>query len=205
MSADGKKVSLYVFFADDGLGTDDKLVLAAQRYTGRPQTLTVVRTERGKPYFDNCSLIHVSPSHSGKYFVCAIADFPVGVDVQIHTGLREEPPEEMAVRLNRIAKRYFSPEEAAFIRDDTCDRFFALWTARESYVKYTGQGIDGVFESLCVLPAGTGSIPKTEKPDQIAKWRALGVAFRQVRLAPDYTLCVCAQEDFSLEITWLAK
>ena len=49
MSADGKKVSLYVFFADDGLGTDDKLVLAAQRYTGRPQTLTVVRTERGEP------------------------------------------------------------------------------------------------------------------------------------------------------------
>lgn len=202
MSSDGKRVALYVFRADDGLGTDDKLKLAAEKYTGRPQTLTVARTEKGKPYFSNCPQIHVSPSHSGDYFICAVADFPVGADVQIHSGLRKETKEEMAVRLNRIAKRFFSPEEAAFLREDPCERFFALWTARESYVKYTGQGIDGSFESLCVLPEGE-PIPMTEKPDQIARWRALGVAFRQLRLAPNHTLCVCAREDFSLEIIWL--
>ena len=211
MSADRKRVFLYIFSADDGVSTDDRLRIAARRYIAaagaaiNPELheLVVARTPRGKPYFSDCPRIHISVSHSGDYLLCAVADFPVGVDIQIHTGPRDETPEEAAVRLRRIAKRYFTPGEAAFIQTDTCDRFFRLWTARESYVKYTGQGIDDSFADCCVLPDGSPTLPMNHKQDGFVGWRALEVAFRQMRLAEAYTICVCAQEDFFPEIIWM--
>lgn len=211
MSADRKRVFLYVFSANDGISTDDKMRIAARKYlvsvgaVMKPviDEMVVARTERGKPYFINHPNIHVSPSHSGDYFVCAVAGFPVGADIQAHTGLRNETLEEASARLRRIARRYFTPGEAEFLRVDTSDRFFALWTARESYVKYTGQGIDETFEKICVLPNGEQTLPMAPIHGGIVGWRALEVAFCQVRLAAAYTICVCAREDFSLEVIWL--
>ena len=208
MNTARKRVFLYIFSANDGISTDNKLQIAARRYiaaagvVSKPMLheLVVTRTQRGKPYFSNYPQIHISPSHSGDYFLCAVADFPVGADIQIHTGLRDESPEEADARLCRIAKRYFTPKEAAFIQTNTCDRFFRLWTARESYVKYTGQGIDDSFVEHCVLPDGTITLPMGHNQNGSSRWRALGVSFCQMQLAEGYTICVCAQEDFGLEI-----
>ena len=211
MNADRKRVFLYISSANDGISTDDKLRIAARRYIATAgvvvkqvhHELLVTRTQRGKPYFPDCPQIHISPSHSGDYFLCAVADFPVGADIQIHDGLPDEMPEDAEIRLHRIAKRYFTPGEAAFIQTDTGERFFRLWTARESYVKYTGQGIDETFEKICVLPNGEQTLPMAPIHGGIVGWRALEVAFCQVRLAAAYTICVCAREDFSLEVIWL--
>ena len=205
MSNAGQRVYLYIFDANDGVATEEKLRSAARRFlSSRGETaeeLTIARTERGKPYFADYPRLYGSPSHSGDYCVCAMADFPVGADIQIHSRLRSETPEEAAVRLKRIARRYFSPAEAEFVETDTCDRFFRLWTARESYVKLTGQGIDGDFAEHCVLPEGVGAIPAGDG----AGWQALGAVFRQMRLPGPYTVCVCARKDFSLEVIRLTE
>ena len=212
MSAEKQRVFLYVLDADDGVSTEEKLHLVARRYAADTagawsagDTQLIARTQRGKPYFPHCPQVHVSPSHSGAYFVCAVAGFPVGADVQQHTRLRQETPEETAHRLRRIAHRYFTPGEADFLQTDTCRRFFMLWTARESYVKYTGQGIDGSFESLCVLPEDAGAVASALESGGIAGWRALDACFRQTQLAPSYTLCVCAGRDFSLQVVYLTE
>ena len=205
MSFDSRRVVLYVMDANDGCSTDEKLRITARKYLSAEsvtEQTEVARTERGKPYFPHLPKLHCSPSHSGDYFICAMADFPVGADIQIHKGLRDESPEEAAARLKRIAKRYFSPAEAEFLQTDTCDRFFRLWTARESYVKLTGQGIDGSFAEYCVLPADADDLP-TMEAGGIAKWRALDGSFCQMRLSEGFTLCICAREDFSLEVVWL--
>ena len=203
MSCGSRRITLYVMDANDGTGTDEKLLFAARKYLPAERVTEIARTERGKPYFPQLPRLHCSPSHSGDYFVCALADIPVGADVQIHKGLRDETPQETAARLLRIAKRYFSPAEAEFLQIDTYDRFFRLWTARESYVKLTGQGIDGSFAEHCVLPHGVDALPQME--GGTARWRALDATFWQMQLPDSYTLCLCAWEDFSLEVVWLTE
>ena len=204
MSCGGRRITLYVMDANDGADTDEKLRIAARMHLPAERVTEIARTEQGKPYFPQLPRLHCSPSHSGDYFVCALADIPVGADVQIHQGLRDETPQEAAARLLRIAKRYFSPAEAEFLQTDTCDRFFRLWTARESYVKLTGQGIDGSFAEHCVLPDGTDALPFMED-GKIAQWWALDASFHQAQLQDGYTVCICAREDFSLEVVWLTK
>ncbi len=117
---------------------------------------TVARTAQGKPYFVNQPDLFFSISHSGPFWACAMAGIPVGLDLQKHSIRGQESREEAAARYSRMAARFFHPAEAAYVQDpvskDCFRRFFRIWTARESYVKYTGQGIDKKFGQLCVIP-----------------------------------------------------
>jgi hypothetical protein len=67
-------------------------------------------------------------SHSANYVVCAIADSPVGIDI------------EGGRKVNRsVAKRYFTEEEIESIHSD--EDFFKIWTFKEALGKYTGEGL----------------------------------------------------------------
>lgn len=127
----------------------------AARYLGasadRYGELTVARTERGKPYFENCGEIHFSISHSGDLFACAFAPFPIGLDIQEHVKRRGETDTEAAERCLKIAKRFFHPDEVDALERDTVSAFYKIWTAKESYVKLTGRGIDGEFGDFCIF------------------------------------------------------
>jgi 4'-phosphopantetheinyl transferase len=75
-------------------------------------------------------------SHTPGMMVCALArDADVGVDVENHT---------RRVML-RVADRFFSDMEIAQIRaaasGEQANRFIALWTLKEAYLKATGQGL----------------------------------------------------------------
>lgn len=101
----------------------------------------------------------LSLSHSGDYAVCAIADRPIGVDIQkqvpIRTGmLRHFFSEE---ERKRFAIKYGLKEETGkdgmadgfaktgkgdgFLPKDAAGDFLRLWTAKESYMKLTGIGM----------------------------------------------------------------
>ncbi|MEA2704631.1 MAG: 4-phosphopantetheinyl transferase, partial [Actinomycetota bacterium] len=70
-------------------------------------------------------------SHAGGVALYAFSRHaPVGIDVE---RARDDLPWE------RMAARYFAPEEAASI--DTSDAFFACWTRKEAVVKATGTGL----------------------------------------------------------------
>ncbi len=100
------------------------------------------RDPLGKPHFTDPALPCFSLSHSGMYTVCAVGPSPCGVDVQIHLfrGKKQESD-----YLLRLADRFFHPEEATHLRqcpvNEITETFFRIWTAKESYVKYTGRGL----------------------------------------------------------------
>lgn len=89
----------------------------------------------GKPILKDYPDIHFNISHSGKYVVCAVANVPVGVDIEGNRPINAA-----------VAKRFFSAEEnewvsAADNQSVQEQRFFRLWTLKEAYAKATGQGI----------------------------------------------------------------
>ena len=59
--------------------TDVLIKDCLEEYGGQdPQ---ILRTTKGKPYVELCDT-YLSVSHSGEYFLCIIAERPVGIDVQ---------------------------------------------------------------------------------------------------------------------------
>ena len=97
---------------------------------------------RGKPYFD-CNSVYISISHSHERCIVAISDREIGVDIEFRCSDSE--------KLIRLSKRYFTKNEAEYVKAQPCERFYEIWCAKESYIKYTGEGFSRTLTSFCVL------------------------------------------------------
>lgn len=91
---------------------------------------------QGRPY------VQFSLTHTGRWAVCAVDVYPVGVDAETVR------PHRMAV-----AKRFYTAEEQRWIEglpsEKERDRAFTrFWTRKEAYLKYTGRGIGGDWASV---------------------------------------------------------
>ena len=94
----------------------------------------VMIDSHGRPRIDG---LDFNISHAGDYVIMALSDYPVGCDI-----------ERLRDRKSNIAKRFFSASEKEWMEGEK-DRqvaFYRVWTARESYVKYTGEGISLDFQ-----------------------------------------------------------
>ena len=190
-------VYLYVFWAEDGRSTEEKIEIALQAYAELsdrmiPEKTVIGRTERRKPYLPEDADIGLSVSHSGAYFLCALTHGNVGMDLEQYKTELYEPKEEWLARLCSISRRFFHPEEAEFVICDPEHHFYKIWTAKESFVKFTGEGIDDDFAKHSVLPSNADST------DNIVRWEKSGVFFWQTEWKDDYTLCVCKEGPFSV-------
>lgn len=89
--------------------------------------------KEGKPYLKNHRDLHFNISHSADYVVCAVGRIPVGVDIQARK----------TVNYLKMGKKILSEEEWKLLtgKEDPKETFYHFWTKKESYVKYTGQGI----------------------------------------------------------------
>ena len=105
---------------------------------------TLARQAQGKPWFPAAPELHFSISHSGGRWVCAFTDAPVGLDLQAH-----RPCRALA-----LARRFFAPEEAEWLRSRGEAAFFDLWCAKESWLKYTGRGLSALPEAIVLAPDG---------------------------------------------------
>lgn len=107
---------------------------AFSRAFGKPAP-EILRTEKGKPYFESGP--HFSVSHTGDVIVCVFSEDPVGVDCE------RVRPIDM-----RVMRRFLSSDES----DPKAQT--ALWTRYESCGKRRGTGIpltsppDGGFATL---------------------------------------------------------
>ncbi len=94
----------------------------------------------GKPYCPGCKYLF-NLSHSGQWIVCSIGTVASGVDVEIQQEI------DLA-----IAREYFLPKEYAWLCSlEEHERNVAMlkfWTLKESYLKYTGQGLLGELEKV---------------------------------------------------------
>ena len=182
-------VCLYVFPADQC--PSDVWMRQAARHYGRARgqawaegDLRICRTPRGKPYFPDLPELYVSVTHSGSYCIVALAPCTIGIDLQTHQRFHNESAPEANQRYLRLSKRFFHPEEHAYVEQDPVERFFTVWCAKESYVKYTGTGLDDSLWTYSVLPNTMEEFPR---------WMAQNVHFSEIRLWEGYSFCICAE------------
>ncbi len=136
------------------------------------EDLSMGKDTHGKPYFLHFPELHFSISHSGDYWLAAFALAPVGIDIQLHTVCRRE----------LLAKRFFHLCEIEWLASNDYQDFFYVWTAKESYVKYTGQGIDDSFNDFSVVE--NNALAK-----QIKGAELLHLVFEE-----KYNICLCGQQ-----------
>lgn len=106
------------------------------RYLDAPAAdLDFTYSDRGKPALRDVAL-SFNVSHSQDVALIAIAgDRAVGVDLEYHR----------SSNIPALARRFFHPQEAAELQarpaSDRDRRFFQYWTAKEAYLKATGDGL----------------------------------------------------------------
>ena len=99
-----------------------------------PRGAQVYYDKNGKPHADG---VFFSVSHSDGLCAVAIADEPIGLDIE---RMREFSSRES------FAERYFSENERAAASDLV--GFFGVWTKKEAYFKKTGEWVDTSAESI---------------------------------------------------------
>ena len=129
------------------------LRLILSRYAGvEPESLSFGYGSKGKPYLKDGSApqnLRFSTSDCGPYWACAVASGQdIGVDIE---RIRPFPG------MNRFVKRYFSAREEKFFQSfDSLTRvrsFFEMWTAKEAYLKGTGDGVTLNLGEISTVPA----------------------------------------------------
>ncbi|MBQ8509131.1 MAG: 4'-phosphopantetheinyl transferase superfamily protein [Clostridia bacterium] len=134
------------------------------------------RTDRGKPYVTGMDGIFFSIAHSHGLCLAVVSDREIGADIE-----QNRPGGD---RLNRLAARFFTPDEAAYVREDIEPRFYEIWTAKESFIKYTGEGLARPLPSFSVL----------ESELQFTHFRT-----------GEHTICVCSDEKAVLPPLYIDK
>ncbi len=98
----------------------------------------------GKPIIVNhkSNDFHFNISHSGNIWVCAVATFNIGIDIEkIKNGKQS------------IVDYYFTKEEQeSLAQSNNFNRhFFEIWTAKEAYAKFFGTGLSAsLMREYCV-------------------------------------------------------
>lgn len=122
-----------------------------------PEQLRIERGTYGKPYIKGKESFYFNISHSGEYVVLAYGDQPVGIDI-------EEIRDKNLDKNIDVAKRCFTEKEYEYVLSGYCngegtlesateqERFFQIWTMKESYLKLTGAGISVPLNSFEVDP-----------------------------------------------------
>ena len=100
----------------------------------------LVITPQGKPVLPRGMWFNLS--HSGKLAVLAVDDEPVGIDVE----------DRSARRFIKVAERVCVPEELRWMEEDPQERFFVLWTMKESVLKCLGTGFLGDPKKIVFAP-----------------------------------------------------
>ncbi len=114
--------------------------------TELPAQLHYIYGVNGKPAIEDVPDFCFSLSHSGDYVIIAVCDRSVGIDIQEYRHQKA---------MKSIADNVFTEKEKAYLESDTSSdmytkRFFQIWSAKEAYIKMTGEGLLRDFKSFDV-------------------------------------------------------
>ena len=141
----------------------------------------------GRPALGAGSPWSFNISHSGDVVACAVADVPVGVDVERVNSHRD---------MLGIARECFHPSEVeevearlfAGMQGEAAERFTVYWTLKEAYMKRLGRGLGSMREAPPFrLEADRG----TDAGKDEASWYCLGIPSRVAPPSP-YVLSLSA-------------
>jgi len=98
----------------------------------------------GKPYLQEYSTINFNISHSKDFVVCVIDDKPIGIDIE----------KVNQIEYKDIAKNFFTTSEYNYIIKKNLDieinKFYEIWTLKESYIKCCGKGLSIPLKSFSI-------------------------------------------------------
>lgn len=128
-----------------------------------------------KPSICDHENIYFNLSHSGKMVLCSISDREVGVDVEYI---------DSTIDLD-IAKHFFynSEYERIMNAENKPDEFFKYWVLKESYMKYTGLGMNLELDSFEIIIDGEIRLDGDEKD---LKFNLFGVEDYKIAVASHY-------------------
>ena len=117
-----------------------------------PSEVKIEITKSGKPFFENIAGLHFNISHSGSEVAIAFSTNPVGFDMEVLDRKRD---------CLAIAERFFTAEESREVKmaGDSANKLFArLWTAKESMLKLSGEGLVGGLDRAISLSDQEGRL-----------------------------------------------
>jgi len=174
------KVSIIAYTADTVKNTHEILKQLAKKYAEEigidAGSLEFIRHEYEKPYFAG-SKIFFSISHSGNFVIFALGLSELGIDIQKYT----------TCDADKIAGRYFHSSEYEYLKEDNFKSFFDVWAAKESYVKYTGQGITDEYSNFSVI-------------DKNGNIGMKGICLEIIPFVNGYSLCLCTKQKAELKL-----
>ncbi len=149
---------MVLFFAKGQADSDKFVKFCYQNYKDimsrygaeLPSKVEIVRIDGEKPRFDT-DKVYFNLSHSGGVMMLGISHSEIGVDIE---------------KIREIDYKKFD-----FIDAKDVEEFFEKWTERESYLKFTGEGLSGL---------------RKEIPDD--------AHFEHFPVWDEYHACVCAEE-----------
>ncbi len=153
--------------------------LLAERLGVEPAEVAFEYGASGKPFLAGDAPIHFNLAHSGELAVCAIADRPVGVDVE---AIR---PRKSA---SDLAERWFHPAERRRIdsASDPLAEFYRTWVMKEAALKLVGVGVGE-------------SLPRLLTPDDPAGGLATGLPSNELGFA------ACRVEPLPIDAAYAAS
>lgn len=87
--------------------------------------------KNGKPEIDG---LHFNISHAENFVICSVSENPVGCDIEKIRSVK-----------SGFEKRFFTQNEVSYLDkfsgEEKLKQFFRLWTMKESYMKFTGDGM----------------------------------------------------------------
>lgn len=107
----------------------------------------IIISSKGKPYLIYPAKIFFNISHSGNWVIGAIADAPLGIDIEYIKKERD---------YKEIICRFYTDIERQYIMSDPnedvqIERFHQIWTLKESYIKADGRGLNIPLKSFGVV------------------------------------------------------
>lgn len=117
-----------------------------------PREVKIEITKSGKPFFENIAGLHFNISHSGSEVAIAFSTNPVGFDMEVLDRKRD---------CLAIAGRFFTAEESREVElagDSANELFVKLWTAKESMLKLSGEGLVGGLDRAISLSDQEGRL-----------------------------------------------
>ena len=108
----------------------------------------------GKPFLQGAEGVHFSMSHCRRAVVCAVADFPLGVDV-----------ESLRPYNGRLARYTMNDDELSRIESSPSPdvEFVRLWTMKEAVAKLSGRGINNLKNLLTEFAGSVKCVEVLEK------------------------------------------
>ena len=134
----------------NGLSSEQERALAkrllknalAERLPHRPAQFQLEYGKHGKPYLKDAAL-QFSISYTHGICLIALSDGEIGADI-----------ERLRTAKLHVANRCFTDSENHYLHQDMelfDKRFYELWTQKEAYLKYTGEGFYRTPKSVDVL------------------------------------------------------